>query len=113
LLKLGPGRHFGEWWGQSIQRGYGMKEKVFSLFNTSVWNDPAVRPACGRVVPTLGTVAGYENGLIEQALQDLRKTGSLAAPGFMNPEGIVLFHAQSRHGYKITLDGDGHKGTVL
>jgi len=33
LLKLGPGRHFGEWWGQGIQRGYGLKEKRLSLFN--------------------------------------------------------------------------------
>ena len=45
LLGLGPGRHFGEWWGQGIQRGYGLKEKRFSLFNTSRWMDDAVRPA--------------------------------------------------------------------
>lgn len=25
LLRLGPGRHFGEWWGQGIQRNYGLK----------------------------------------------------------------------------------------
>ncbi len=35
LLKLGAGRHFGEWWGSGIQRGYGLQkgEKRFSLFN--------------------------------------------------------------------------------
>src|SRR4051812_11997087 len=27
LFKLGVGRHFGEWWGNGIQRGYGLKEK--------------------------------------------------------------------------------------
>ena len=39
LLKLGPGRHFGEWWGSGIQRGYGLAkgEKRFSLFNVSKW----------------------------------------------------------------------------
>ena len=37
LLTLGPGRHFGEWWGQGIQRGYGLKEKRFSLFNVQRW----------------------------------------------------------------------------
>src|SRR5438105_3732245 len=37
LLKLGPGRHFGEWWGCGIQRGYGLKEKRFSLFNVMRW----------------------------------------------------------------------------
>ena len=31
LMKLGPGHHFGEWWGNGIQRAYGLKEKKFSL----------------------------------------------------------------------------------
>ena len=37
LMALGPGRHFGEWWGSGCQRGYGLTngEKRFSLFNTS------------------------------------------------------------------------------
>jgi hypothetical protein len=29
LLRLGPGSHFGEWWGQGIQRKYNMTEKLF------------------------------------------------------------------------------------
>lgn len=37
LLKLGPGRHFGEWWGANIQRRYGLTEKRFSLFNVGRW----------------------------------------------------------------------------
>jgi hypothetical protein len=39
LLLLGPGTHFGEWWGSGIQRGYGLQkgEKRFSLFNTLRW----------------------------------------------------------------------------
>src|SRR5437762_12956973 len=41
LMKLGPGRHFGEWWGAGIQRGYGLQkgEKRFSLFNCQRWMD--------------------------------------------------------------------------
>ncbi len=35
ITGLGPGRHFGEWWGQKIQRAYGLTEKRFSLFNTT------------------------------------------------------------------------------
>lgn len=31
LLQLGPGHHFGEWWGLGIQRRYGQLEKKFSL----------------------------------------------------------------------------------
>ena len=37
LFGLGVGRHFGEWWGCGIQRGYGLTEKRFSLFNTLRW----------------------------------------------------------------------------
>ena len=37
LLNMGPGTHFGEWWGNGIQRNYGLKEKRFSLFNTIRW----------------------------------------------------------------------------
>lgn len=39
LMKLGPGRHYGEWWGSGIQRAYGLPkgERRFSLFNVSRW----------------------------------------------------------------------------
>jgi hypothetical protein len=37
---LGPGTHFGEWWGKGIQRSYGLDHKRFSLFNTLRWNTP-------------------------------------------------------------------------
>lgn len=39
LMALGVGRHYGEWWGAGIQRGYGQKEKHFSLFNVGRWVD--------------------------------------------------------------------------
>ena len=52
-MELGVGQHFGEWWGFGIQRGYGLHERRFSLFNTGRWSDPAVRPACCGVVPVL------------------------------------------------------------
>ena len=44
LLTLGPGRHFGEWWGSGIQRGYGLKEKRFSLFNARRWCQHGAEP---------------------------------------------------------------------
>ena len=37
LKKLGPGRHFGEWFGRGIQRNYGLTERRFSLFNVARW----------------------------------------------------------------------------
>ena len=109
LLTLGPGSHFGEWWGQGIQRKYGMKEKRFSLFNVTRWADDALRPACCHVVPTL-YVGPFDTAKIEAVLTLLAETGSQAAPGFMQPEGIVIWHEKARVLFKKTIGDDGHKG---
>jgi hypothetical protein len=109
LRLLGPGRHFGEWWGAGIQRRYDMADKQFSLFNVGRWRAPdAVLPACVSLVPTLYE-GPWSDGAVQFALDSLRKSGSVAAPGFMNPEGIVVFHVASRNLYKVTLEGDQHK----
>ena len=107
LRKLGPGRHFGEWWGPGIQRGYGVAERRFSLFNVAKWGDDAVRPACCHVVPVLyrGPL-GVAEAIVEHALGCLRALGSQASPGFMRPEGIVIYHTASGHLYKVTLEND-------
>lgn len=110
LLKLGPGTHHGEWWGQGIQRNYGLKEKRFSLFNTSKWLDDAVRPACCSVVPMLYS-GPFDTVEIDRVLGALSINGSIAAPGFMKPEGIVVYHVAGNVMFKKTLDkNDGHKG---
>lgn len=109
--KLGVGRHFGEWWGNGIQRGYGQSNKRFSLFNTGRWrfnSDSKIE-----TVPVL-----YEGIFSDQAITDVLNTlkldGSRAAPGFMQPEGIVIWHTHSRHSYKVTLDNnDKHKWESL
>ena len=104
LAKLGPGHHFGEWWGQGIQRGYGLTEKRFSLFNVSRWADPTVRPACCHIVPVLATSISFAAAY--DALQMLKHDGSKAAPGFMKPEGVVAFHAQGNLMFKATIEKD-------
>lgn len=112
LLKLGPGNHFGEWWGSGIARGYGLKngEKRFSLFNTHRWYNPEARPACCDVVPVLYT-GPLDTLDIELLMAYLRSGGSIAAPGFMNPEGVVVFHTVGRWLLKKTFD-DQHKGAA-
>lgn len=102
LFKLGPGRHFGEWWGQGIQRGYGLHEKRFSLFNTTRW-DP--RPVCCHIVPVLH-VGPFNTSDIDTTLETLKDFGSQAAPGFMNPEGIVVYHPAGNVLFKKTIVGD-------
>lgn len=112
LMKLGEGRHFGEWWGKGIQRGYGLQEKRFSLFNTERWSDDEVRPSCCYVVPTLFK-GEFSTAIIDWTLMELKEEGSVAAPGFDNPEGIVVYHTHSRQLFKKTLDhNDVHKWQV-
>lgn len=104
LVQLGEGRHFGEWWGKGIQRGYGLAEKRFSLFHTQ---GIAALPACVSVVPTLYR-GEFKTEIIEGTLNRLAVAGSYAAPGFMNPEGVVIFHEHARVAFKKTFD-DRHK----
>lgn len=106
--KLGDGRHYGEWWGQGVQRGYGLKEKRFSLFNTTRWADQPL-PAGVDLVPVLYT-GDFCTEKVDEILFKLKTEGSVAAPGFMQPEGLVVFHAHSRMLFKKTLDkNDKHK----
>lgn len=102
---LGEGIHFGEWWGSGIQRGYGLPkgEKRFSLFNTERHKDIEGFTDLVHRVPVLYEGV-FSQKSIEDALFDLRENGSLASPGFMNPEGICIFHSQSRIVQKVTLD---------
>ena len=103
---LGVGLHFGEWWGRGIQRGYGLDERRFSLFNTSRWGDDATRPPCCHVVPTISELQVFDTNFINAFLRGLGLSGSLAAPGFMDPEGIVVYHPQGNVAFKATLVGD-------
>jgi hypothetical protein len=116
LLKLGPGAHFGEWYGQGIQRGYGLKERRFALFNTQRWGPSEgsleIPPACCRVVPVLYR-GPFSQRSIEECLAQLRDLGSVAAPGFRDPEGVVVYHTAAKIGFKIALiDDEKPKGQL-
>lgn len=103
LARLGPGRHFGEWWGQGIQRSYGLREKRFSLFNVSRWRD--WKPSCCHVVPVMYE-GEFKTIAVDNSLSLLACYGSMAAPGFMNPEGVVIFHIAANSYFKKTLFHD-------
>lgn len=123
LMLLGPGRHFGEWWGQGIQRKYNQTEKRWSLFNVARWclhgaepqriptADPRIEkwqevlPPCCGLVPVLYR-GMFTTQACEDALEWLRSNGSAAAPGFAKPEGIVCFHVAANTGFKKTLEKD-------
>jgi len=105
LFKLGPGRHFGEWWGKGIQRGYGLEEKRFSLFNTARWGKAEDRPACVGVVPVLYQ-GPFTTEDVNGCVKNLKTYGSMAVPGYMNPEGVVVYHTAANELFKVTCEGD-------
>lgn len=110
---LGPGTHYGEWWGQKIQRGYGLDHNVFSLFNTSRWKREAILEAGIDgldVVPTLYQ-GPFSEFAITSALDDLQHWGSLAAEQRgaqtkREAEGVVVFHTALNGSFKVTIKGD-------
>lgn len=112
LMALGPGHHFGEWWGLGIQRRYGLEEKRFSLFNVNRWRDGRdTRPVCCGVVPIIYEGL-FESKAIEGAMAMLAIKGSYAAPGFKNPEGVVVYHQATKMLFKKTFEKDSEgKGT--
>lgn len=107
LVKLGPGRHFGEWWGAGINRAYGKRndERYFSLFNVHRWSEEDLRPACCLSVPILYR-GEFDQNAIDTALVTLRAKGSVACPGFKDPEGIIIYHTAANQIFKKTLKND-------
>lgn len=116
LLKLGVGTHYGEWWGNGIQRSYNLPkgEKRFSLFNSGRWVKDKTQvlldkqeycPDCCYVVPILWTGI-FDTAFIEGQLTMLKATGSKASPGYMNPEGVVIYHKVSNLYFKKTIGKD-------
>lgn len=129
LQGLGHGHHFGEWWGQGINRNYGLGHKEFSMFNVIRWcqhwdvpqriitGDPTqmkyqeVLPPCVNLVPLLYR-GPFDLEVVESVLDSLEVQGSAAVahPTFMNPEGVVVYHVAGGCMFKKTLGSDGNKG---
>jgi len=101
LLKLGPGRHFGEWWGKGIQRGYGLNERKFSLFDV----DKELETSIVDKVPVLYR-GMFDHDEIVRCKYNLIKYGSHAAPGFMDPEGVIVYHTAAKQYFKSTIKDD-------
>ncbi len=114
---LGEGLHYGEWYGKGIQRGYGLDGRRFALFNTARWfatgedglDSMSTRAETSALAGQIGAVpviyvGVFSEARINHALLSLKTHGSHAAPGFMNPEGVCIFHTQTRNVFKVTLD---------
>lgn len=114
VAKLGEGRHFGEWVGKGVQkRHYNLPNKQFALFNVNRW-EGADLPKNVTTVPSF-----YKNEYLDnpgqtalECLTQLKEFGSSFGPrdemgqGFVNPEGVVMYHAPSNTAFKKTFDYD-------
>lgn len=122
---LGTGRHHGEWFGRGIQRGYGMKHRCFAVFNQDYEFEP-VKDADGNViidkVPCAGRRDAQEQpeflGNLITMLSLVPKVDSKTdgqptqLPYGTGPmEGFMLYFPKANVTFKITTDGDGHKGS--
>jgi hypothetical protein len=62
---------------------------------------------CARLLPRgARAVPGPFDTACVEALAALEEKGSVAAPGFMKPEGIVIFHTAANLYFKKTLEKD-------
>lgn len=105
IADLGPGLHRGEWFGQKMQRKYGMDHREFALFNTGKWEGVEFATPNLRTVPILYKGV-FDQTQIDRCLELLAQHGSVAAPGFDNPEGICIFHTQANIVFKVLLEND-------
>jgi hypothetical protein len=118
VLALGPGYHYGEWWGRNINRSYHQKRNWFSLFNTKRWNKDNVGHIDGLLTVPVLYSGPYADWVNEMQLHRLETQGSFAAKEVdaraldFRAEGIVGWHTALDTYYKVTLDGDGHKGAA-
>lgn len=105
---LGPGLHYGEWWGAGINRNYGEAARHFSLFNTDKHRALDVTIGGSRVRPVPVLYQGpFRESEITGWLARLAQHGSIASTTpFDDPEGICVWHSQTRSVFKVTLDNN-------
>lgn len=107
---LGEGRHYGEWWGQGIQRGYGLDHRRFSLFNARRWATVEWADMTDLPIDCVPILFHTDNPAQAWAnVEALSGSGSVAARcyGGDGPmEGVVVFHVDSQQPFKVIFDGD-------
>lgn len=106
---LGPGDHYGEWWGSGVQRGYNQKDKHFSLFNARRWLEllHTIEPYEGlnlHTVPLLYT-GQYDGAKVQELRQNLIDNGTTLTKNF-RAEGMVVELREIGAKYKVLCEND-------
>ena len=84
---------------------HGAEPRTYTNADPRLTRKQDVLPACCGLVPVLYQ-GPFDSLAIAQCLERLLLGGSVAAPGFARPEGIVVFHTAGNVGFKQTLEKD-------
>lgn len=103
---LGPGKHYGEWYGSGIGRGYGLQHKKLALFNTSRWTPENTASVDDLTVVPVLFEGAFSTAEVRLALANLLIDGSVIEPGFRRPEGVIVYHHALRSYLKTTIEHD-------
>lgn len=128
---LGEGRHFGEWWGKGLHRGYDMPHSVFSIFNVGRFyksepgdplNSMSTRAATSSIFDQVSAVphiftGEYNSPEMNAAIAELANGKSKAAAAYNveynNPEGVCFFFREFDKVAKLVFANPGkHKWEV-
>ena len=104
-VSLGVGRHYGEWYGNGIARGYDLDEKRFALFHPR-WQQEAHQESLPDRVEPVPLIMQRNMGEVDfdEVISELVAHGSHASPGFMSPEGVIVRHSASKAIYKLLVE---------
>lgn len=104
---LGAGRHFGEFYGQGIQRRYGLEHRGFALFAVHRWGDlnVTVNGIALSCVPVLTIEAPFTElaDIVEGLEEILRLEGSKLNPG-RQAEGLMIYLHETQRYIKHPFD---------
>jgi len=108
---LGEGRHFGEWAGLGINRGYNLPEKRFYLFNTFRFireDMPVNLREIGLDVAPILYQGKFSTDIVNTVMEALKEGGSFLSD-FDNPEGVIVYHNAAKQYFKVTFEYDAGK----
>jgi len=105
VADLGEGVHFGEWYGQGIQKAFpNMKVKRFALFNVKRWEGVWFNTPELECVPVLYK-GDFNEALIRSFISSLRTMGS-TIDHTAKAEGIVIYHTAANSVFKVLCEND-------
>ena len=100
-----PIRIYGEWFGQSIQRTYGLKQKLFMPFHTLLAKALIEAGVPNIIEPFIFYTGKFDKSISDGFMDTLKTHGSCVVPGYFQAEGIVVYFPTYNFCLKDTFEG--------